>query len=208
MNNLSYTELLRIVPLYQEQRGDTFIAEVPTFISLAENRIAAEMKQQGFQVTVTSTLPTDGVMEKPAWWRETISFSYTNAAGKRIPLFPRTVQYCQNYWPDSSETGQPKFYADYNVSNYLIVPTPVSAFECELLYYARLEPLSAANDSNWMTLNAPHALFYAVMMEANIFLKNKAKLDEWTALYTGARDGMLSENKERITDKASIVTRP
>lgn len=207
MNNLSYSRLLTAIPSYQEQRGADFIAHVPMFISLAENRLATEMKQQGFQAVVTFQLPLDGVMEKPAWWKETISLSYKNAANRTVPLLPRALQYCQNYWPDSGATDEPRFYADYNVKNFLIVPTPPAAYDGELVYYARLDPLSADNDSNWMTMNAPQALFAACMAEANVYLKNDGGYAKWNGIYANARDALIEENKARLADKSVVVVK-
>ena len=83
MQNFTYTELLTLIPQWAERQDSAFADQVPTFISLAENRIAVDMKQQGFQAVVTGTLPLSEVLAKPAFWKETISFYYTNADGER-----------------------------------------------------------------------------------------------------------------------------
>ena len=90
--NFTYTQLLTLVPQYAERTDTAFAAQLPTFIALAENRIATEMKQQGFQAVVSGTLPTTSTMAKPSYWKETISFYYTDASGNRNPLFLRTLE--------------------------------------------------------------------------------------------------------------------
>lgn len=206
--DITYASLVTLIPAYQERYDTAFIDQIPTFINFAENRIATDMKQQGFQSVVTTSLPTNGVMQKPAWWRETISFSYTDATGVRHPVFLRNLEYCRNYWPNSTLTDVPKFYADYNVANFLVVPTPASALDVELVYYARLQPLSEDVQTNWLTANAPQALFYACMLEANIFAKNGDAAAKWEQLYNGARSGIQAENMERTADRSEVVTRP
>jgi len=208
MQDFTYTQLLTLLPQYCERFDDAFAAQVPTFIALAENRIATDMKQQGFQSVVSGTLPLVSSMAKPAFWKETISFTYTSATGQRTPLFLRPLEYLRNYWPNASLTDTPRFYADYNATHFLFAPTPSAAFEFELVYYARLQPLSAANDSNWMTLNVPQALLAACMVEACRFIKNASRQDVWEDAYSSASGAIKSENSERQADRTTVFTRP
>lgn len=207
MQNFTYTELQTLVPQYAERTDDAFAQQIPTFIALAENRLATEMKQQGFQSVVSGTLPTTSSMAKPSYWKETISFYYKNAAGERLPILLRTLEYVRNYWPNSSLTDEPKFYADYNATNFLLGPTPSVAHEFELVYYARLQPLSESNESNWLTRNAPQALFAAIMVEACRYIKS-ARQPVWEEMYQSASGALKQENTERQADRTTIFTRP
>jgi len=205
--NFTYSQLLVLIPQYAERTDTAFADQIPTFISLAENRIATEMKQQGFQAVVSGTLPTTASMAKPSFWKETISFYYTDTAGERHPIFLRALEYVRNYWPNSSLTDLPKFYADYNATHFLFGPTPSSALDFELVYYARLEPLSATNDSNWMTINVPQALLAAIMVEACRYIKNPARQATWEDMYQSSIGGLKQETAERTTDRNVVVTR-
>lgn len=204
--NFTYSELLAVVPSYMERQDAAFLAQIPTFVSLAENRIATDMKQQGFQSVVKGTLDATAVMAKPAFWRETISFTY-NLAGKATPVELRALEYLKAYWPDASITGSPKYYADYNIANFLIAPTPAAAYTFELVYYARLQPLTEANQVNWITLNAPQALLYAVLLEASLWAKAVGNIQTWQTQYDSAKGGLLAENAERLSDRNTVVTR-
>ena len=208
MQNFTYSQLLELIPAYSERQDAAFIAQVPTFISLAENRIATDMKQQGFQTVVTGTLPTGPSLAKPAFWRETISFSYTDATGERHPLFLRPLEYLRNYWPNASTTGTPEFYGDYNAANFVFAPTPDFAYAFELVYYARLQPLSDTNDTNWMTLNVPQALFSACMVESCRFSQNAARQATWEDMYMSSNGSIKQENAERMADRNTVFTRP
>jgi hypothetical protein len=207
MQNFTYAQLAELVPQYAERTDAAFAAQVPTFVALAENRLATEMKQQGFQAVVSGTLPTTSSMEKPSYWKETISFYYTNAAGERLPLFLRALEYVRNYWPNSSLQSTPQFYADYNATHFLLGPTPSEAFDFELVYYARLQPLSDSNQSNWLTLNAPQALFAAIMVEACRYIKSPRQ-PVWEDMYQSSTGGLKQENAERQADRTTVFTRP
>lgn len=207
MQNFTYTELLTLVPQYSERTDLAFAAQMPTFIALAENRLATEMKQQGFQSVVSGTLPLNPSMPKPSFWKETISFYCTKPNGERTPLLLRPLEYVRNYWPNSSLQDEPKFYADYNATNFLLGPTPNAPLEFELVYYARLQPLGTGNTSNWLTLNAPQALFAAIMVEACRYAKSQRQ-GVWEDMYQSSTGSLKQENAERQADRTTVFTRP
>jgi hypothetical protein len=208
MQDLTYTQLLVLLPQYAERTDAAFAGQIPLFIMLAENRLATDMKQQGFQTVVTGNLPLTSSMPKPSFWKETISFNYTDATGARNPLLLRPLEYLRNYWPNESVTGTPKFYADYNATNFLFAPTPSAAFVFELVYYARLQPLSSTNDSNWLTLNAPQTLLSACMVEACRYIKNPSRQQTWEDMYQSSIGGIKGENAERQADRNEVFVRP
>lgn len=208
MQNFTYPELLILVPQYAERTDSAFAAQIPTFVALAENRLATGMKQQGFQSVVMGQLPLTPVLSKPSFWKETISFYYTNSAGERNPLFLRPLEYVRNYWPNPSTTSLPRFYADYNATHFLLGPTPSSGFDFELVYYARLQPLGDVNANNWLTLNAPQALFAAIMVEACRYTKNAARQAAWEDMYMSSASDLKQENSERQADRTTVFTRP
>lgn len=205
--NFTYTELLALVPAYVERTDTAFAAQIPTFIALAENRLATDMKQQGFQSVVSGLLPLQGAMPKPSFWRETISFSFLDTSSTIQTLQLRSLEYVKSFWPNQATTGLPRFYADYNATNFLIAATPAAAYKFELVYYARLQPLNVNNQSNWLTLNAPQALLYAILLEACLWLKSPDKIGMWQQQYDSSKGSLLSENAERMADRNSVVTR-
>lgn len=202
--NYTYATLLRLIPQYAQRNDELFLTNVPNFIVLAENRLATEMKQQGFQAVVNGNFPAGNVMQKPNFWRETISFNYI-VNGEAQPLYLRSLEYCKQYWPISANTGLPKYYADYNINHFYIAPTPPTNYQFQLVYYARLQPLTSDNQENWMTLNAPQALFYACMIEAALFKKNDADLAKWKAEFVEAVGSLMGENRERLADRNTVV---
>lgn len=208
MSDLTYTKIASLLPAYTQRPDTAFSDQIPEFVNFAEARLASDMKQQGFQGVVSSNLPLVATLEKPSFWRETISFNYTNSSGERVPILLRSLEYVRNYWPNPSTTGTPKYYADYNATHFLLGPTPSSALAFELVYYARLQPLSSSNDSNWMTLNTPQALFAACMVEACIFTKDKEDQAMWEDRYQSTIGSVKQENSERMADRNTVFTRP
>lgn len=197
---ITYTKLLELLPSYMEDRGDAFKLMIPTFVNLAENRIITDMKQQGFQAVVTGRMGVTNVLKKPSFWRETLSFSYVKD-GRVIDLKLRSLEYVKRYWPNVMEKDAPTFYADYNANHFYLAATPDEPYPFELVYYARLEPLSASNNVNWLTTNAPQVLLYACLLEAAMWKKNPAAEQKWMQQYAIATGGQVDQDSKRKEDR-------
>jgi len=205
--NLTYARLVEQLKSYGERTDDAFVNSIPLFIMLAENRLATEMKQQGFQAVVTGQLPPSNIMPKPSFWKESISFGYM-VDGRFQQLYLRSLEWCRAYWPvTANTTNAPMYYADYNISHFYLAGTPSHAADFELVYYARLDPLTEEHQENWMTLNAPQALLYAALLEAAIWKKNAGDIAQMQASYGQAMGALLAENRERLADRGTVVER-
>ena len=202
---LTYDSLLSDIPRYCERSDTSFLEQVPRFIMLAENRLASEVRGLGFQQYATGKF-NGGVFEKPARWRETASFNITTAAG-RVFLQPRTYDYCRAFAPNPAAQGEPRYYADYQYENYLVVPTPDLNYDFEISYFERPVPLGERNQTNWTTQYAPQLLLYATLLEAQPFLKRPELLAQWTTLYDRALQGVAQESARRINSDRAATTR-
>lgn len=202
---MTYTSLVADVTLYLERSDAQTINQIPSFINLAESIISDELKILGQQETVSATMVQGTpVIAKPTRWRKTTSFNIT-VAGERKPLLLRKYEYLRNYWPNPTTEGEPLFYADYDFDNWLIAPTPDAAYAFEVLYYEKIQPLDATNQTNWFTINAPQAMLYGTLLQAMPFLKNDSRVQLWQALYDRAVQTLKLENDTRTIDRSATV---
>ena len=202
--SLTYDSLLDDLSNYAERTDEPFMAQRARFVMMAENRIAAQVRGLGYVRYVNGTMTqANAQMNKPARWRETISMSITTSTGKKY-LKERGYEYCRKYWPDSSVTAEPTFYANYDYEHFLVAATPDSAYEFELAYYERPEPLTDTNQTNWTTQYAPQLLLYACLLEAQPFLKMPERIAEFKGLYDEAAAMLASEAQRRASDFANI----
>ena len=181
--------------------------QIPRLINLAERRCARELKIQGFINVVTDTLIAgQSVYAKPDRWRDTVSISIGTGASNntRKSLLTRSYEYARAYWPDDTATDEPEYYADYNYSNWLAVPTPDAAYPWEILYYELPVLLDDANQSNWLTEYAPELLLYATLLESTPFLKNDERIPVWQQMYDRAAAMINGEDLSKILDRASV----
>ena len=201
---MTFNTLLEDVRRYLE-RGFTasddpvVYEQLPRLINMAERRIARELKVQGFLRAVTTNLQAGvSVYKKPDRWRDTVSVSVNTA-----PVFSRSLEYCRSYWPDAAATGAPEFYADYDYTHWLLVPTPDQAYQAEIIYYEQPQLLDDTNQTNWLTDYAPNLLLYGALLEATPFLKNDERIGVWQAMYDRAAQALAGEDLAKILDRAA-----
>ena len=174
--------------------------QLPRLINLAERRISRELKIQGFNRYVQTTLGANvSVYEKPDRWRDTVSMTVDG-----IPIFGRSYEYCRSYWPVETDVGAPKFYAEYDYNHWLIVPTPDKTYTLEISYYELVRPLDDENQTNWLTAYAPNILLYAALLEATPFLKNDERVPVWQSMYDRAAQSLNGEDIAKILDRSAV----
>lgn len=201
---LTYDSLTTTVLQYLERKDAAVVNAIPTFITLAEFEIAEQIKTLG-QLQVAETTLSDGnaVVQKPARWRKTVSMNIT-VNGKKQPVYLRKYEYLKNYWPDVNEVDVPLYYADTDWDHWYIAPTPDQDYAMEVLYYERIAPLSSANQTNWITQNAPNAMLFGTLLQAMPFLKNDQR-QIFQQKYTESMQALKGEDISRVGDRQAVA---
>ncbi len=202
---MTYDSLVADISSYLERTDQATLEKIPTFIMLAEQVIAAEIKFLGNLTPMQSNLVTgQAVVDKPARWHKTVSMNVT-VGGVRQPVFLRKYEYLREYWPDPTQTDPPRFYADYDYTHWLIAPTPDDDYAFEVLYYERIQPLDSSNQTNWFTIYAPQALLYGTLLQAMPFLKNDERIPMWQAQYDKIMQVLKAEDIQRMGDRQAVA---
>ncbi len=202
---MTYSNLVADIEKYLERTDAETIDRIPTFIGLAEQVLAADLKFLGNLTVATSNMVQgEAIIDKPARWRKTVSMNVT-VGGERKPVLLRKYEYLREYWPDPAQEDVPLFYCDYDYTHWLIAPTPDDDYAYEVLYYERVQPLDDSNQSNWFTQYAPQALLYGSLLQAMPFLKNDERIAMWQAQYSAIVNVLKTEDVARIGDRQAIV---
>ena len=202
---MTYDSLVENIQSYLERTDAATLDKIPLFIMLAEQVIASQIKFLGNLTVNTSTMTAgQNVIDKPARWHKTVSKNIT-VAGARQPVLTRRYEYLREYWPDPAQTEVPKFYCDYDYTHWMVAPTPTLAYDFEVLYYERVQPLDSSNQTNWFTIYAPQALLYGSLLQAMPFLKNDDRVPLWQGQYKLIMDILTAEDKLRIADRQAVA---
>lgn len=195
--SFTYAQLKTAIQDYAENTESSFVTHLPDFIRAAEDRIFKLVDLEVFRKNATSTLTSsDPYLSVPTDYLSAFSLSLTNGSSKEF-LLQKDVNYLQEYNPNPATTGTPKYYAFFDINNFILAPTPDSNYAVELHYYYRPASLTAGADSGttWLSENAPNALLYGSLVEAYIYMKGEQDM-------LGMYEKQFQEALSRIKDLA------
>jgi hypothetical protein len=200
---MTYNSLVANIIDYMERDDADFVAAIPGMIALAESSIAAELRSYIQLIVVETNLAQNqATLTKPARWRKTVSMKVNGQ-----PMLLRSQDYLAQYQAEST-TGIPKYYAEYDFSNWAFAPKPDKSYPVEIIYYAEIQPLDEVNQENLWTSVAPQAMLFGSLLQAQGYLKALDKLPVWKAYYTDAIAALKKEDDLRRVDRNTSVQEP
>jgi hypothetical protein len=186
---MNYSELLTNVRNYTEVESEVLSDSViDVFINNVENKIQRELDLDAFRkfqfssFTIGSpfiTMPDDFAFERGVQIKDQIT-------GDRTWLEQRDTTFIDEYNKDRSDTGTPKYYANWDQNTMIFAPTPDAAYEIELWYNKTPDHLSSSNTTTWLSTNAPEVLIYGTVVEAFSYLKNPPYVQLYEQKYAQA----------------------
>jgi len=186
---MNYSELLTNVRNYTEVGSEVLSDSIiDVFIVNVENKIQRELDLDAFRkfqfssFTIGSpfiTMPDDFAFERGVQIKDQIT-------GDRTWLEQRDTTFIDEYNVDRSDTGKPKYYANWDQNTMIFAPTPDLAYEIELWYNKTPDHLSSSNTTTWLSTNAPEVLIYGTTAEAFSYLKNPPYVQLYEQKYAQA----------------------
>ena len=176
--SMTYGELKQAIQDYTENDETSFVNNLPLFIRLADERILKSVQLSLFQKNQSGSM-TNGnqYLAAPSDFLAPFSLSIDVNGDKEFLLF-KDLDFIQTYTPDATTTGQPKYYAQFDVDNFIIGPTPNANYTVDIHYLYRPLSLTAGTDSgtSWLSTNAEIALLYGSLVEAYTYMKGDPNL--------------------------------
>lgn len=212
--SFTYAQLKQAIQDYTENTESTFVANIPLFIRMAEERILKAVQLSLFRKNATANVSAGNkYLACPSDFLAPFSLSYVNASGDKVFMDFKDVSFLQEYSPDASVTGDPRYYAQFDVDYFIVAPTPSTGFQVELHYMYRPQSITALNDdqSSWLSTNAELTLLYASLMEAYTFMKGEQDMMQYyTTRFQESLIGLkqLGEAKETTDEyRTGVVMR-
>jgi hypothetical protein len=213
--SFTYDELKTAIQDYTENDEASFVNNLPTFIQLSEERILKNVQLSLFRKNVSGTLTASNkYLAAPSDFLAPFSLSFVDSDGDHQFLEFKDVDYVQTFNPDAATTGNPRYYAVFNIDYFILGPTPNSSYTTELHYFYRPASLTAGAGSGttWLSENAEIALLYGRLIEAYLYMKGEPDImAQYEKRFSEAMVGlkMFGEAKE-VTDqyRTGMVIRP
>ena len=176
--SFTYSSLKTAIQDYTQNTEATFVTHLDDFIKNAEERILKNIQLSYFRKNQSGTTTNaNKFLAVPSDFLAPFSLAVTSSS-EHIFLEFKDVDFIQTFNPNPATTGTPRFYAVFDIDNFILGPTPDAAYTAELHYYYRPASLTAAGDSGttWLSDNATLALLYGCLVEAYTFMKGDPTL--------------------------------
>ena len=174
--SFTYDQLKTAIQDYTENDETTFVNNLPTFIRLSEERILKNVQLSLFRKNATaSCTASNKYLACPGDFLAPFSLSLAGTDGDKFFIDFKDPSFLQSYTPDSTTTGSPRYYAVFDVDNFILAPTPNRSFTAELNYFYRPASLTAGSGSGttWLSQNAELTLLYGALVEAYLYMKGE-----------------------------------
>ena len=158
---------------YLQVSETTFTTQLPTFIKEAENRVLNMVQLPNQRKNVQATLTADNrFLATPTDFYAPFSLAIIKTNSYDYLDF-KHASFIKEYSPDSTTTGQPKYYSQFDDTSFELAPIPDEAYTIELHYLYKPASLTSGSDSGTTVLSSdyPDALLYGTLVEGAIFLK-------------------------------------
>jgi hypothetical protein len=181
MSLATYSDLKTTVANYLARTDLT--TQIPDFIRFAELRLRRELRiRQMLKSVTTTTTGGDSTVALPSDFLEARDF-YVSTNPIQPLTFSSPAIFSRN--TNTTQSGKPLNYTIL-ASEFKLSPVPDTTYTLEMLYYAAPVFMDDSNSSNAFMANAPDALLYAALLEAEPYLMNDARINTWGSLYDRA----------------------
>lgn len=194
---MNYTQLSDAIKSYTQNYETDFVANIPTFVQQAEERIynTVQLPAQRRNVTGTTTSGNQ-YLSLPADWLSNYSLAVvTPVTGAYDYLLNKDVNFIREAFPFPATSGKPKYYAIFDQNTFILGPTPNAAYTMEMHYNAYPASIVTVGTS-WLGDNFETVLLYGSLIQAYIFMKGETDVLQ---MYQASYGEALSQLK-RLAD--------
>jgi len=158
--SFTYTELKQAIQDYTENDETTFVRNLPLFIKNTEERIFKNVQLSLFRKNAAGAMSQNNkFLAVPSDFLAPFALSWTDNIGNTNFVDYKDSEFVQSYTPNPLATGAPKYYAMYDLNNFILGPTPDLSYAAELHYFYR--PESLTQSSYTLTLTSVVGTFTA-----------------------------------------------
>ena len=158
--SFTYTQLKTAIEDYTENNETSFVRNLPLFIRLTEERILKNVQLSLFRKNAAGAMSQNNkFLAVPTDFLAPFALSWTDNIGNTNFVDYKDPEFVQLYTPNPLATGAPKYYAMYDLNNFILGPTPDLSYAAELHYFYR--PESLTQSSYTLTLTSVVGTFTA-----------------------------------------------
>ena len=206
---MNYSELLTNVRNYTEVTADVLSNSViNVFITNIENQIDRLIDSDAQRRYATTTCTANNafldVSGPEGGFRFARGLQLVKSDGDRVWLEQRDTTFMDEFAVQRStttDTGQPKYWANWDATNLMLAPTPNQVYTIEMWYDETPERLGdgtgGTSTTTFISNNAPEVLLYGTLAESFSYLKNSQDMQLYTQKFQTALQAFANEQMGR-----------
>ena len=143
---MNYAELWQTIQDYTQNYETDFVANIPVFVTQAEERVYNTVQIPPLRRNVTGTSQPDSpYLTCPTDFLSVFSMAVIDGDGNYEYLLNKDVNFLRSAYPNPNDTGTPKYYSLFgpevlntaatNELSFMLAPTPDDQYSIELHYY-------------------------------------------------------------------------
>ena len=118
--SFTYDELKQAIQDYTENDETSFVNNLPLFIRQAEERILKNVQLSLFRKNVSGNMTSSNkYLACPSDFLAPYSLSFVNSDSDHVFLDFKDVDFVQSFNPDATTTGNPRYYAVFDIDNFI-----------------------------------------------------------------------------------------
>ena len=133
---MNFQQLSQAIQAYTETTEQLFVENIPNFVQLCEERVYNAVQIPAIRKNQIGNFTNgDKYLALPNDYLASFSLAVILADGTQEFLIDKDVNFIRQAYPNPTDTGVPKYYAQFLPYTYIIGPTPADDYQCELHYY-------------------------------------------------------------------------
>ena len=173
---MNYAALVTAICNYAETTEQSFVANIPNFVNIAEERIYNTVQLPAIRRNVLSNTITGlKYLQLPDDYLATFSLAVFDATGAQQFLIDKDVNFIREAYPNPASQGMPKYFGQFDPDTIIFGPTPDQVYQVELHEYYYPESIVTAGTS-WVGDNFESVLLYGSLREAAVYQKGEADI--------------------------------
>ena len=199
----TYSELQSAVADWLNRTDLT--AAITDFISLAEAEFQRTIRHRKMITRSDATIDSE-YSATPGDWYQSVSLIL-----KTDPVHPLeyvTNEAMNDLKATSSAVGKPNYYTHVGTEIQVYPAPDGTGYTGEVVYYAKIPPLTDSNTSNWLLDIAPDIYLYGTLVQSAPYLRDDERTGVWASLYKqGIEELIVSDQRTRGQTSVRMKTR-
>lgn len=202
---MQYDDIIQAALSYADREDEDVVKQMDVFLRVVESRINKNLtlREQYLRAAILISEETEyyGLPKGFSRLRDIEIKTHVSSGERFTPRYLNPEQMNAHITSGSS------------VPSYTIIANQIQLFPthdqwvCEIVYAAKVEPLTNVDPENWLTLMSPSTYIFGLLVEINAFVRDQAAAEVWDSRFTTDMDQLIMQDDSSKWSGSSLQIR-